>query len=198
MKTLRTIAFILFLSLLISVSEAETAGKQVLDFDDFTVECAVGTPVQKNAKTEGAVWLTFFPAFCVNNSTDININCIWRPGTWDIASIPDEDIQRMNDSVLEETRRSFQAMGIGVRDMVVHCCGKSVIGGRNAICLVKSFTLFRGTDPDGTNGFPVNLVQGQWNVSADRGTYVFTATTHTMEELIYGIVPIMESLRWKP
>jgi len=163
-----------------------------LNFGDFSMaidpEMAYsGTPSQKPVDSQ--VWFMLFPAHNVNGNDRINFNVVWSSNVADVTTITGAE-ESYKATLQQSVSSQYAAQGITLSSFSVPFIQTQDLNGKTALAYIMISEL-------NVNGETATVYQLQAIVSEEgMGTYTFTGSANTMEELETWVDPLFDSITW--
>ena len=163
-----------------------------LNFGDFSMaidpEMAYsGTPSEKPVDSQ--VWFMLFPAHNVNGNDRINFNVVWTSNVADVTTITGAE-ESYKATLQQSVSSQYAAQGITLSSFSVPFIQTQDLNGKTALAYIMISEL-------NVNGETATVYQLQAIVSEEgMGTYTFTGSANTMEELETWIDPLFDSITW--
>lgn len=163
-----------------------------LNFGDFSMaidpEMAYsGTPSEKPVDSQ--VWFMLFPAHNVNGNDRINFNVVWSSNVADVTTITGAE-ESYKATLQQSVSSQYAAQGITLSSFSVPFIQTQDLNGKTALAYIMISEL-------NVNGETATVYQLQAIVSEEgMGTYTFTGSANTMEELETWVDPLFDSITW--
>lgn len=163
-----------------------------LNFGDFSMaidpEMAYsGTPSQKPVDSQ--VWFMLFPVHNVNGNDRINFNVVWSSNVADVTTITGAE-ESYKATLQQSVSSQYAAQGITLSSFSVPFIQTQDLNGKTALAYIMISKL-------NVNGETATVYQLQAIVSEEgMGTYTFTGSANTMEELETWVDPLFDSITW--
>ena len=163
-----------------------------LNFGDFSMaidpEMAYsGTPSEKPADSQ--VWFMLFPAHNVNGNDRINFNVVWSSNVADVTDITGSE-ESYKATLQQSVSSQYATQGITLSSFSVPFIQTQDLNGKTALAYIMISEL-------NVNGETATVYQLQAIVSEEgMGTYTFTGSANTMEELETWVDPLFDSITW--
>jgi hypothetical protein len=163
-----------------------------LNFGDFSMaidpEMAYsGTPSEKPVDSQ--VWFMLFPVHNVNGNDRINFNVVWTSNVADVTTITGAE-ESYKATLQQSVSSQYAAQGITLSSFSVPFIQTQDLNGKTALAYIMISEL-------NVNGETATVYQLQAIVSEEgMGTYTFTGSANTMEELETWIDPLFDSITW--
>jgi len=185
------VACVLLAVSLSALGEAAPA-YEPLNFGDFSMaidpEMAYsGTPSEKPVDSQ--VWFMLFPVHNVNGNDRINFNVVWTSNVADVTTITGAE-ESYKATLQQSVSSQYAAQGITLSSFSVPFIQTQDLNGKTALAYIMISEL-------NVNGETATVYQLQAIVSEEgMGTYTFTGSANTMEELETWIDPLFDSITW--
>lgn len=186
----------LFLALLLTLPAlalAEAApAYEPLNFGDFNM--AIDPDMAYTGGSEkkaGEPWLMLYPLYTEDNQdTTANFNIVWSEETVSVGDFTDSDKDAYIADLRQAVTAEYAAYGFTLSDFSVPYIGVEKMDGRDALVYIMVTDLtYEDT--------PISVYQLQAIVSdAAFGTYHFTGSAISMEQLNDVIAPLFDSITW--
>jgi len=163
-----------------------------LNFGDFSMaidpEMAYsGTPSEKPVDSQ--VWFMLFPAHNVNGNDRINFNVVWTSNVADVTTITGAE-ESYKATLQQSVSSQYAAQGITLSSFSVPFIQTQDLNGKTALAYIMISEL-------NVNGETATVYQLQAIVSEEgMGTYTFTGSANSMDDLETWIDPLFDSITW--
>ena len=185
------VACVLLAVSLSALGEAAPA-YEPLNFGDFSMaidpEMAYsGTPSQKPVDSQ--VWFMLFPVHNVNGNDRINFNVVWTSNVADVTTITGAE-ESYKATLQQSVSSQYAAQGITLSSFSVPFIQTQDLNGKTALAYIMISEL-------NVNGETATVYQLQAIVSEEgMGTYTFTGSANSMDDLETWIDPLFDSITW--
>ncbi len=185
------VACVLLTVSLSALGEAAPA-YEPLNFGDFSMaidpEMAYsGTPSEKPVDSQ--VWFMLFPAYNAAKNDRINFNVVWSSNVTDVTTITGSE-ESYKATLQQSISSQYAAQGITLSSFSVPFIQTQDLNGKTSLAYVMVSELE-------VNGETATVYQLQAIVSEEgMGTYTFTGSADSMDNLETWIDPLFDSITW--
>ncbi|MBP3454568.1 MAG: hypothetical protein J6M20_12785 [Clostridia bacterium] len=178
----KILALLLSLMLLLpAIALGEAASNPdayAVEFDDFTITMNATDALQKGEKANGQVLFMLYPDYDETATMHSNINAVWT--SEDVSALGEIDATTFGNLVLTQSAQGLAAQGVAVSNEALLIAERDEETG--------SMTLIMSYDADYTAAgldlkATLYMVQLYVPMGGDAGSYIFTLTGSSMEEV---------------
>lgn len=162
-----------------------------VEFDDFYLTVNATDAVQKGEKVEGSILMMLYPDYDETAIMHPNINAVWTSS--DVSEMGDVDATTFGNLVLTQSAQGLIAQGVAVTNETLLAAERDEEAG--------TMTLIMSMDADYTAvgvdlKTPLYMVQIYMPMGGDAGSYIFTLTGASMDE-VDALLAKLDSISFK-
>lgn len=183
------LACMMALSCTAAFAEAAASDGPV-DFGDFSMAIDASMACQVNEKKENQPWFILYPAYNAVGDSSTNFNVVWNSNYQDLSAWKESDKPGYVEMMSTEIKSQYEAAGLELLSFDIPHIELMKMDGQDALVSLMTSTLK-------VNDQEIPLYQIQAIVSMkDKGTYTFTGTAQSMEQLQNYAAPLMDAITW--
>lgn len=189
----RIIALIAALALLmVSTAFAEV---QEITFGPFSLTIDVNTPGEAGEFASGAVFMTLYPAYLVDEDQSTNMKFVWVDQVMGLGTTTDAEVESYALTYAAGIVGGMKEQGLTATEPTILDAHKTELDGKPAMSMTYSYTLDYSGLGEEYEGLVLELTQWQMFVETETGTYIITSTVTTADKL-QVCEEVLNTLRW--